>query len=71
MNTYIESFLAYFSTHPEHRLSKNTLENYQRDIRQFFSFIKKDVTEIVQIDIDSYISFLKNYRKPMDHKPYS
>jgi integrase/recombinase XerD len=71
MNTYIESFLAYFSTHPEHRLSKNTLENYQRDIRQFFSFIKKDVTEIVQSDIDSYIAFLKNYRKPMDYKPYS
>lgn len=55
MQTYIDTFLTYISS--EKGLSKNTKEAYERDLRVFFSFVKKE--EISREDLIDYFSHLK------------
>lgn len=65
MENYLSEFLMYLRD--KRKLSKNTLDSYSRDIRNFISFIgetdKNNFDEISKTDILSYILQLKNENK--------
>ena len=56
MQAYINTFLIYISS--EKGLSKNTREAYERDLRNIFSFVKKE--QISRADLIDYFSYLKS-----------
>ena len=50
----------------EKKLSENTLQSYQRDIKQFETYIEKnekDYLKITNVDIQEYIEYLKEINK--------
>jgi integrase/recombinase XerD len=65
MENYLCEFLSYLKDH--RKLSKNTLESYNRDLRRFISFVgetgKVSFEEINKTDILSYVLKLKEDNK--------
>ena len=58
----LKNFLEFLKF--EKRSSQNTLNGYNRDLMQFFQFVKKDFSEIGEKEISSYIDNLnKKLRK--------
>ena len=58
----LKNFLEFLKF--EKRSSQNTLNGYNRDLTQFFLFVKKDFSEIGEKEISSYIDNLnKKLRK--------
>ncbi len=53
----VRCFLSYIGS--EKGLSKNTIDAYIRDINMFLDFVKKQITNIAQEDILSYLTDLK------------
>ncbi len=56
MQNYVDAFLIYISS--EKGLSKNTKEAYERDLKAFFKYVKKD--NLLREDLLAYFSHLKN-----------
>ena len=56
MELNLENFLKYLQL--ERNYSSYTIINYQEDIQEFFSFIKKDCTDINKDDIRKYLKYL-------------
>lgn len=61
-NMYIKEFLDYLKF--EKGNSKNTIDGYERDLKLFFEFVKKDVVKIEEEDIYDYIDNIsKNLKR--------
>ena len=56
---YLKEFETYLLL--EKGLSENTTTNYLRDLRQFLSYINKDVQEINEHDVEQYLSYLNEH----------
>lgn len=64
MEKYINKFLEFIKT--DKKLSKNTLESYQRDILQYKEYIdenKLHYTKVKFEDIDNYMKYLEELNK--------
>ncbi|HEY7535303.1 MAG TPA: site-specific tyrosine recombinase XerD [Thermodesulfobacteriota bacterium] len=61
MDQFSDTFLTYITV--VKRLSKNTIESYQRDIQKFFSFLeKRQITNIEQVDYKLILDFLSDLK---------
>lgn len=56
---YLKEFETYLLL--EKGLSENTTTNYLRDLRQFLSYINKDVQAINEHDVEQYLSYLNEH----------
>jgi len=66
MEEYINQFLNFIKV--DKKLSKNTLESYQRDIIQFSEYVSKNNIDFKKISNDEIVSYMK-YLKALDKKP--
>lgn len=66
MKEYLNQFLNFIKV--DKKLSKNTLESYQRDIFQFNEYILKNDIKFKKISKNEIISYME-YLKALDKKP--
>lgn len=66
MKEYLNQFLNFIKV--DKKLSKNTLESYQRDILQFNEYILKNDIKFKKISKNEIISYME-YLKALDKKP--
>lgn len=59
---YIDDFIKYLEI--DKNYSNNTTESYERDLKGFLEYIKKEIVDITKRDIDNYIlHILPNYNE--------
>lgn len=55
---FIEDYVSYVLI--EKKLSKNTKEAYEKDLKEFYNYINKDISNITDNDIRKYINYLSD-----------
>ncbi len=66
----LEKYTVYLQV--ERFYSANTIENYQRDVTAFLKYIKRDLKQITENDIQKYLQYLhKNYAENTVLRKYS
>ena len=66
MEKDIKNFLEFVKT--SKKLSKNTLESYQRDIIQYREYLEKNTIDYLEVKNENVINYL-NYLKDLNKKP--
>lgn len=66
----IDKYIEYLQV--ERYYSKNTVDNYGIDIKQFNSYVKKDFNQVTSYDIEQYLKYIANkYAENTIHRKYS